>query len=98
MRGVRDQIVAETGGNPLALLELPVGKTAAEPTGGFELPSALPLLGRIEEQERAELRLPGHDSIVCPRPASEAARVGLAVPGRADPLSAFRATPATGSP
>ena len=33
-------------------------------------------------QERAELRLPGHHSIVCPRPAPEAVRVGLAVPGQ----------------
>jgi AAA ATPase domain len=32
---VRDQIVAETGGNPLALLELPRGLTPAELAGGF---------------------------------------------------------------
>ena len=33
-----DRIVAETGGNPLALLELPGRMTAAELAGGFELP------------------------------------------------------------
>ena len=32
---VRDRIVAETRGNPLALLELPRGLTAAEVAGGF---------------------------------------------------------------
>jgi len=34
-----DRIVAETGGNPLALLELPGRMTAAELAGGFELPA-----------------------------------------------------------
>ena len=37
---VRDQIVAEAGGNPLALLELPRGMTPAELAGGFGLPGA----------------------------------------------------------
>ena len=46
---VRDQIVAETQGNPLALLELPRGLTPAELAGGFGLPGAVPLSGRIEE-------------------------------------------------
>ena len=34
---VRDQIIAETGGNPLALLELPRGLTATQLAGGFGL-------------------------------------------------------------
>jgi DNA-binding CsgD family transcriptional regulator len=46
---VRDRIVAETRGNPLALLELPRGMTAAELAGGFGLPDARPLSSRIEE-------------------------------------------------
>jgi DNA-binding CsgD family transcriptional regulator/tetratricopeptide (TPR) repeat protein len=46
---VRDRIVAETRGNPLALLELPRGFTAAQLAGGFGLPELLPLSGRIEE-------------------------------------------------
>src|SRR6266478_2539035 len=45
---VRDRIVAETRGNPLALLELPRGLTPAELAGGFGLPGAVPLAGRIE--------------------------------------------------
>jgi DNA-binding CsgD family transcriptional regulator len=46
---VRDRFVAETRGNPLALLELPRGVTPAELAGGFGLPGATPLAGRIEE-------------------------------------------------
>jgi DNA-binding CsgD family transcriptional regulator len=46
---VRDRIVAETRGNPLALLELPRGRSAAQLAGGFGLPDLVPLTGRIEE-------------------------------------------------
>jgi DNA-binding CsgD family transcriptional regulator len=46
---VYDRIVAEAGGNPLALLELPRGLTMVELAGGFALPDAMPLSGRIEE-------------------------------------------------
>jgi DNA-binding CsgD family transcriptional regulator len=55
---VRDRIVAETRGNPLALLELPRGRTPAQLAGGFGLNGGPALAGRIEEtfQERlAEL-------------------------------------------
>src|SRR4051812_25073975 len=46
---VREQIVAETRGNPLALLELPHGLTPAEVAGGFGLADARPLANRVEE-------------------------------------------------
>ncbi len=46
---VRDRIIAESGGNPLALLELPRGLTAAGLAGGFGLAGALPVAGRIEQ-------------------------------------------------
>jgi DNA-binding CsgD family transcriptional regulator len=46
---VRDRIVAETHGNPLALLELPRGLTPAQLAGGFGLPSIAALPSRIEE-------------------------------------------------
>src|SRR6266700_2568110 len=52
---VRDRIIAESGGNPLALLELPHGMTAAELAGGFGLPGAGPLSGRIEDIFRRRL-------------------------------------------
>ncbi|MFC6374827.1 AAA family ATPase, partial [Nonomuraea thailandensis] len=46
---VRDRIVAETQGNPLALLELPRGLTPAELAGGFGRPDARSLAGQIEQ-------------------------------------------------
>jgi hypothetical protein len=52
---VRDQIVAETRGNPLALLELPRGLTPAELAGGFGLPGAVPLAGSIEASFRRRI-------------------------------------------
>ncbi|HEY2201897.1 MAG TPA: AAA family ATPase, partial [Solirubrobacteraceae bacterium] len=52
---VRDRIVAETRGNPLALLELPRGLTPAELAGGFGLPDAPALSGRIEDSLRRRL-------------------------------------------
>jgi DNA-binding CsgD family transcriptional regulator len=45
---VRDRLLAETRGNPLALLELPRGMTAAELGGGFALPDAGTLPGQLE--------------------------------------------------
>jgi DNA-binding CsgD family transcriptional regulator len=57
---VRDRIIAETRGNPLALLELPQGVTPADLAGGFGLPSApgLPgLPGRIEDSFRRRLEV-----------------------------------------
>jgi DNA-binding CsgD family transcriptional regulator/tetratricopeptide (TPR) repeat protein len=52
---VRDLIIAETRGNPLALLELPRGLSPAELAGGFGLPGATPLTGRIEDSFRRRL-------------------------------------------
>ena len=46
---VRDRIVAETRGNPLALLELPRGLTVTQLASGFGLPGTHALPGRIEE-------------------------------------------------
>jgi DNA-binding CsgD family transcriptional regulator len=52
---VRDQIVSETRGNPLALLELLRGFTPAELAGGFGLPGGVPLSRSIEESFRRRL-------------------------------------------
>ena len=46
---VAEQVVAETRGNPLALLELLRGLSPEQLAGGFGLPQALPVAGRIEE-------------------------------------------------
>jgi len=52
---VRDRIVAETQGNPLALLELPRGLSPAQLAGGFGLTGAQAVPGRIEESFRSRL-------------------------------------------
>ena len=54
---VIDRIVAETGGNPLALLELPRGMTPAELAGGPGFGGTAGLPGRIEESFRRRLEL-----------------------------------------
>jgi DNA-binding CsgD family transcriptional regulator len=53
---VRDRIIAETRGNPLALVELPRGLTPTELAFGFGLPHTMPLTSRIEQgfQRRLE--------------------------------------------
>ena len=45
---IAQQIIVETRGNPLALLELPRGLSAGQLAGGFGLPGALSLSGWIE--------------------------------------------------
>ncbi len=59
---VRDRIVAETRGNPLALLELPHGLTPAQLAGGFGLLGAHALTGRIEESFVRRLELLSDDA------------------------------------
>jgi DNA-binding CsgD family transcriptional regulator len=46
---IRDRIIAETRGNPLALLELRHGLTPTQVAGGFGLPGAVELPGRAEQ-------------------------------------------------
>src|SRR3954451_18811506 len=47
---VRDQIVAETRGNPLALLELPRGLSPEQLAGGLGFANAVPLSSQMEER------------------------------------------------
>jgi DNA-binding CsgD family transcriptional regulator len=54
---VREQILAETRGNPLALLELPRGLTAQELAGGFGLPSAMRMSGDMQENFRRRVEV-----------------------------------------
>jgi DNA-binding CsgD family transcriptional regulator len=57
---VLERIVAETRGNPLALLELPRGLTPTQLAGGFGLPVAVPLSASIQESFTRRLAdLPG---------------------------------------
>jgi DNA-binding CsgD family transcriptional regulator len=59
---VRDRIIAETRGNPLALRELPRGLGPAGLAGGFALPDGLPLPGRIEASYRRRVKQLGAET------------------------------------
>jgi DNA-binding CsgD family transcriptional regulator len=54
-RRVRDQLIAESRGNPLALRELPRALKPDEIAGGFALTGSLPLERRIEQSLVAQL-------------------------------------------
>jgi hypothetical protein len=87
---VRDQIVAETRGNPLALLELPRGLSPAELAGGFGLPAAVSLPGRIEDSFRRQLG-------GLPQQTRQLLAVAAADPS-GDPLLVWRAAGRLGIP
>ena len=53
---VRDRIVAESRGNPLALLELPRALSATELAGGYRRPDAQPLANQIEQSFLRRIR------------------------------------------
>ncbi|MGP3952541.1 AAA family ATPase [Streptomyces sp. 7N604] len=54
--GVRERILAEAHGNPLALLELPKSMGPAQLAGGFGLPDTMPVPSRIENSYRERLQ------------------------------------------
>jgi DNA-binding CsgD family transcriptional regulator len=54
-RRVRDQLIAEARGNPLALRELPRALSPEEMAGGFALAGSLPLESRIEQSLISQL-------------------------------------------
>ncbi len=54
-RRVRDQLIAESHGNPLALRELPRALSPVEIAGGFALTGSMPLESRIERSLLAQL-------------------------------------------
>jgi hypothetical protein len=56
---VRQRIIDEARGNPLALLELPRGVSSASLAGGFAVADSLPLVSRVEGSFRRRVnRLP----------------------------------------
>lgn len=52
---IRDRIVSEARGNPLAPLELPRDTAPGQLAGGFGLPGAMSLSGRLEQRLRRQL-------------------------------------------
>src|SRR5207248_769570 len=84
---VRDRLVAESRGNPLALLEVPRGFTPAELAGGFGLPDVTPLPNLIEQSFRRRLEpLPTETRrlllTAAAEPVGDAALVWRAAEGR----------------
>jgi hypothetical protein len=82
---VADQIVAEAHGNPLARLELPRGLSPAQVAGGFGLPGALSLEGRIEESFLGRVEALPEDSrrLLSVAAADPAGDLSLVARGRA---------------
>jgi DNA-binding CsgD family transcriptional regulator len=80
---VRDQILAETQGNPLALLELPRGLTTQQLAGGYGLPGAVRLSGGIDESFRQRVH-------VLPEPTRRLLLIAAAEPV-GDPVLVWRA-------
>jgi DNA-binding CsgD family transcriptional regulator len=69
---VCEQIVTESRGNPLALLELPRTWNVAELAGGFGLPAGQPTMGRIERSyARRLLELPADTGLFVLTAAAE---------------------------
>jgi DNA-binding CsgD family transcriptional regulator len=69
---VCDQIITESHGNPLALLELPRTWRAADLAGGFGLPDSHPLVGKVEQSyARRLLLLPSDARLVVLAAAAE---------------------------
>ena len=62
---VLERIVAETRGNPLALLELPRGLTPTELAGGFGLPRRCPCLPASRRASRGDWRVFQTMSVAC---------------------------------
>jgi DNA-binding CsgD family transcriptional regulator/predicted negative regulator of RcsB-dependent stress response len=54
---VRDRLIAETRGNPLAILELPKAMTAVELGGGFPSPHSGDLSGQLEQHFLQRLKV-----------------------------------------
>src|SRR5580700_325791 len=87
---VLERIVAETGGNPLAILELPRGLSPSQLAGGFGLPAAVPLTTGIERTYLRRLSK-------LPRDARRLLLLAAAEPV-GDPALLFRAAALLGIP
>jgi DNA-binding CsgD family transcriptional regulator/tetratricopeptide (TPR) repeat protein len=69
---VCDQIVTESHGNPLALLEFPRSWRAADLAGGFGLPDSQPVVSKIEQSYVRRLRvLPSETQLLVLAAAAE---------------------------
>jgi DNA-binding CsgD family transcriptional regulator len=87
---VQDQLISETHGNPLALLEFARGGTPAERAGGFSIPGGAPLATSIEESFQRRVR-------ALPEPARHLLVLAAADP-TGEPVLLWRAADRLGIP
>ena len=87
---VRQRIIDEARGNPLALLELPRGVSSASLAGGFAVADSLPLVSRVEASFRRRV-----DQL--PEETQRLLLVGAAEP-TGDPMLLWRAAAVLGLP
>ncbi len=85
---VRDRIVAETHGNPLAIVEWTKGLTPAELAGGFGMPAHQEMMGQLEERFRRRF-------LDLPPPSQHFLTVAAAEP-TGDPVIVWRAASGLG--
>ena len=93
---VRDRIVEEAQGNPLALLELPRGRTTDAFAGGYAMPDGASVAGRIEETFRQRLASLPDDTrllllVAAAEPAGDPDTIRAAAGGLAIPIDAAEA-------
>jgi len=98
---VRERVVAEARGNPLALLELPRGAQPAQLAGGFGLPDAVSVPRRIEDfYARRSASLPAQTQllllIAAAEPTGDVALLWRAAAHLAVPREAAAAAQAAG--
>jgi predicted ATPase len=87
---VADELLAETRGNPLALLELPRGLSRAQLAGGFGLSAALSFQGKGEGSYLKRLEALPEDtqrllSVAAAEPTGDPARCGVRFSGSGSP-------------
>jgi DNA-binding CsgD family transcriptional regulator len=77
--GVRDAIVARTGGNPLALLEIPTVLSGAQLRGVSPLPAVLPLTEGVERSflDRCRRLSPGAQTLLLVAAADDSGQVAI---------------------
>jgi DNA-binding CsgD family transcriptional regulator len=85
---VRDRLVAETGGNPLALLELVKSTSEAELAGGFAVPPTTTVSGHLQDRFMTRVR-------ALPEPGRRLLLLAAADP-TGDPTLLWRAAPTIG--
>ena len=98
---VRDRIVAEARGNPLAILEFPGDLTSADLAGGYHRPDANPVTATVESLYLQRMSTLGDDArlllaLAAAEPIGDPALLARAASGMGIDASAFDAVRSSG--